>query len=355
MQPHLVRLKGYTPIFPLEVLRGDTSGSDRGGIKLDGNENPYGCSPRVRQALASFHNYHIYPDPEHRRLREALQAYVGVSAEHIVAGSGSDELIDLVLRLFLAPGDEVVNCIPTFGMYQFNVELCGGKVVRVARDEAYDVDVSAVKEAVGKRTKLIFISSPNNPTGNLMSEEKVLELLDTGKIVLVDEAYHEFCGKSVVGFVPKYENLIVLRTFSKWAGLAGLRVGYGVFPSKVVEYIWKIKQPYNVNAAAQVAALESLADIEHLRAVVQAIVTERERLFQRLGELEFLRPYPSQANFILCKVVVGDARRIYTGLRERGIFVRYFDAPLLTDCLRISVGKPEHTDALIKTLKELGG
>ena len=193
-----------------------------------------------------------------------------------------------------------------------------------------------------------------------------MELIDTGKIVVVDEAYFEFSNATVADSVPSYPNLVVLRTFSKWAGLAGLRIGYGFFPVDAADYLMKIKQPYNANAAAQAAVLASLADIEYLRLNVMKIVMERGRLFDKLKELGWLKPYPSQANFILCSLSYSPpcpsegakrpknlAKEIWQGLRKKGIFVRYFDTPRLKNCLRISVGRPEDTDALVKALKEV--
>ncbi len=349
-------IKAYQPIVPPDVLSERAGIPIKGLIKLDGNENPYGCSPRVKDALANYPFYHIYPDPDQREVRTALERYVGVGAEHIVAGSGSDELIDLILRLFLEPGDRVINCVPTFGMYPFSTEICGGKVIDVPRDKFYAIDVTRVKEAVGvvdEKTKIIFIASPNNPTGNLTPERDILELVKTGIVVVVDEAYYEFSGVTVAPLVPKYENLIVLRSFSKWAGLAGLRIGYGIFSTLITQQLLKIKQPYNINLAAQIAVKESLTDIDYLKGTVRAIIAERERLFAKLGELEFLQTFPSQANFILCAIAKGDAEVIHQGLQKKGIFVRYFNTPLLRNSLRISVGKPEHTDALIEALKEL--
>jgi histidinol-phosphate aminotransferase len=167
------------------------------------------------------------------------------------------------------------------------------------------------------------------------------------------EAYYEFSGMTVAHLVPQYENLIVLRSFSKWAGLAGLRIGYGVFSTLIAQQLLKIKQPYNINLAAHVALQESLADIEYLQDTVKKIISERERLSTRLGELEFLEPLPSQSNFILCTVNKGDARVMYERLTKMGIFLRYFDTPLLRNSIRISVGKPGHTDALIEALKEI--
>lgn len=351
----LLNLKAYQPIVPLEVLSERAGVPLKGVIKLDGNENPYGCSPRVRDALADYPFYHIYPDPEQREVRQALAGYVGVGTEHILAGAGSDELIDLILRLFIEPGDRVINCVPTFGMYSFCTEVCGGKVIDVPRDKAYAIDVARVKEAVDQGVKAIFIASPNNPSGNITPKRDIIDLVKTGIIVVVDEAYHEFSGFTVAPLVPQYENLIVLRSFSKWAGLAGLRIGYGIFPAAIVEQLLKIKQPYNVNLAAQIAVKESLADIDYLKGTVRAVVAERDRLFAKLKRLNFLKPWPSKSNFLLCAVVKGDAQRIHEGLQKRGIFVRYFDTPLLRNSLRISVGKPEHSEALIQALREVGG
>jgi histidinol-phosphate aminotransferase len=272
-----------------------------------------------------------------------------------VVGSGSDELIDLVLRLSLEPGDRVINCPPTFGMYPFSTGVCGGLVTNVPRNAEYEIDVSAVKSVIDQQAKVIFLASPNNPSGNITAEKDILKLLDTGILVVVDEAYYEFSGVTLAPLALHFPNLAVLRSFSKWAGLAGLRVGYGIFSKEIAELIYKIKPPYNVNIAAQVAVKESLADIDYLREKTKAIISERERLFWELGKLRFLRPYPSRANFILCRVIDGQALQIKQGLEKKGIFVRYFDRPLLKNMLRISVGKPEHTDALIEALAEIGG
>ena len=353
IRPELVTMKSYTPIEPIEVLSQRAELPLDKVIKLDGNENPYGCSPKVYQALATYPYYHNYPDPEQRELRKALEEYTGLGRQHIVCGMGSDELIDLILRLFLKPGDEVINCPPTFGMYPFSTDVCGGCVVDVPRSEDFALDMAGIKKALTRSTKVIFVASPNNPTGDTATEKEIMELVGTGKIVVVDEAYFEFSNLTMANLVPAYPNLIVLRTFSKWAGLAGLRIGYGFFPVEIAGYLMKIKQPYNANAAAQAAVLASLADIEYLRANVARIIMERERLFGKLKELDWLKPYPSQANFILCSLPEGKAKETWHQLQKRGIFVRYFDTPRLKDCLRISVGRPEDTDALVQALKEV--
>ena len=351
----LVTFGGYSARKSPDTLEGKVKIPVESIIKLDANENPYGCSPRVNQALSTYPHLNIYPDDGQTMLRKLLEGYTGVGAEHIVASGGSNQLIDLILRLFIRPGDEVINCIPTFDMFRFSTEMCNGKLVEVPRDENFAVNVSAVKAAMSKKTKIIFLANPNSPTGNITPQSDILEVVDTGLPVLVDEAYYEFSGETIAPLVSQYENLMVLRTFSKWAGLAGLRVGYGIFPPKIADYLLRIKIPYNVNVAALVAAQESLKDIAYLMNRVKAIVAERDRLFGELKKLKWLKPFPSQANFILCSVLNGRASQLQQKLQDKGILVRYFDRPLLQNYIRISVGKPEHTDALIKALRELGG
>ncbi len=350
---NLVDFGGYAASKSPKTLMGKTGVSLESIIKLDANENPYGCSPRVNQALAAYTDINIYPDSGQLELRKQLANYTGVGAEHIVASAGSDQLIDLILRLFLEPGDEVIHLVPTFAMFRFFTELNGGTVVEVPRDENFAVKVSAVQKAITKKTKLILLATPNNPTGTIMSKEDILKLLDSGLPLLVDEAYYEFGGETMAPLVGRYKNLMVLRTFSKWAGLAGLRIGYGLFPAKIADCLLRIKEPYCVNVAALVAVRESLKDIDYLMGRVKAIIAERERLFSELKKIKWLKPFPSQANFILCSVLAG-ARRLQQELQNRGILVRYFDEPQLRDCIRISVGKPEENDILFETLNELG-
>ena len=353
IRPDIKAIAGYAPIEPTDIISRRIDIAPKNVIKLDGNENPYGCSAKVKKALGNYSLYHIYPDPEQRELRKALEGYTGFKSKQILAGSGSDEIIDLVLRLFIEPGDKVINCTPTFGMYKFCTEVCGGKIVNIPRKPDFAVDINAVKKAIDAKTKVVFIASPNNPSANITGESDIRQLLGMPVIVVVDEAYAEFSGSTVSHLVPDFSNLVVLRTFSKWAGLAGLRVGYGIFPDYMVDYLIKIKQPYNVNAAAQVAAIESLKDIDYLQGTIKSILKERERLWKKLSEIDWLKVYPSQANFILCSVLKGKAREIRDNLQAKGIFIRYFDTQDLKDCLRISVGKPEHTDKLISALKEI--
>ncbi|MFC1592549.1 histidinol-phosphate transaminase [Candidatus Omnitrophota bacterium] len=353
IRPDLATFGGYSACTSPETLEGKVGVLVEDIIKLDANENPYGCSPRVNQALAAYPYLHIYPDAGQKELRDLLEKYTGISAENIVAGSGGDELIDLILRLFVGVGDEVINFVPTFDMYRFSAKICGGTVVEVPRDENFAVGVDKIRAAINKKTKVILLANPNNPTGTITSRSDILEILDTGLPVLVDEAYYEFSGETVASLVGEYKNLMVLRTFSKWAGLAGLRVGYGIFPRAIAGYLMTIKPPYNVNVAAQVAVRESLKDIDYLLGRVKAIINERERLFTELKKLKWLKPFPSQTNFIFCSILNGEAKELQQKLQNKGILVRYFDLPFWRNGVRISAGKPEHTDALIKALQEL--
>jgi histidinol-phosphate aminotransferase len=353
VRPDLLRMAGYEPIEPVEVLAQRLGLPAERIVKLDGNENLYGPSPKALAAIAAQAGYNIYPDPDQRRVREALSEYAGVPPEHIVAGAGSDELIDLVARALLSAGDRVIDLVPTFGMYAFTTAVCGGEYVPVPRNPDFSVDVAAVERALGERTKLIFVASPNNPSGNLLGPEELERLLALGVPVVVDEAYVEFSGGSAAPLVPARENLIVLRTFSKWAGLAGLRAGYGVLPRPLAELLMVIKPPYNVSVASEAAILASLAERALLMERVAAIVAERERMTALLGQIPYLRPWPSHANFVLCDVIRGEARALRDGLRRRGVFVRYFDRAGLRDKVRISVGRPEHTNLLLASLREL--
>ena len=348
-------MEPYTPIFPLEVVAARLGCAPDEIIKLDANENPYGPSPRVRDALADLPYAHIYPDPESRHLRKALARFTGVPVDNLLAGAGADELIDLTMRLFLLPGDVILNCPPTFGMYAFDAAICGARVVSVPRHVDFTLDRDAVEEATRQHSpKLLFVTSPNNPDGGLASGEVLERLLALPIIVVLDEAYVEFAGReqSRIRQVPDQDNLIVLRTFSKLAGLAGLRVGYGAFPASLMPHLWKIKQPYNVSVAASTAAVAALEDMAWFEEKVGLIVAERARLMRLLESIPYLRPYPSQSNFILCQVLDRDARQLKLDLEQEGILIRHFDKPRLRDHIRVSVGKPEHTDALIRELVE---
>ncbi len=356
IRPDVATMEPYTPIYPFDVLAAHLGRAPDDIIKLDANENPYGPPPRVRAALADLPYVHIYPDPESRALRTALADFTGLPTDILLAGAGADELIDLTMRLFLQPGDAIVNCPPTFGMYPFDAAISGAETISVPRHADFSLDLDAIEEAVSQQSpKLIFVASPNNPDGGWLPDAHLERLLALPIVVVLDEAYVEFAGieRSRLRWLPHCDNLIVLRTFSKWAGLAGLRVGYGAFPSALMPHLWKIKQPYNVSVAASAAAIAALQDPAYLEGHIARMAVERERLMRLLAEIPYLRRYPSVANFVLCRVAGRDAHQLKLALEQEGILVRYFDKPGLSDHIRISVGQPGHTDALIAALRRL--
>jgi histidinol-phosphate aminotransferase len=223
----------------------------------------------------------------------------------------------------------------------------------------FSLDLVGLEAATHPQTRLLFVASPNNPPGGVVTEDEVRRLLALDLVVVVDEAYYEFSRGTVAHLLRDYSNLVVLRTFSKWAGLAGLRVGYCLCNERLARLLLTIKQPYNVNVAGEAAAIASLQDAEYLLANVSKLKAERDRMLERLGAISWLQPYPSDANFILCRVKqkdetpVSTARRLRDGLRCRGILVRFYESEGLRDCLRISAGLPEDTDALLEALEEV--
>jgi histidinol-phosphate aminotransferase len=361
VRQHLESLPPYIPIEPFEVLSTRIGRDPSQIVKLDANENPYGPLPVVRAALGKLDFPHIYPDPESRALRKSLAEFTGVSGEYLLAGSGADELIDLLMRVFLDPKDCILSCPPTFGMYSFDAALNAARCIEVLRKDDFSLDLESILKAVEHdHPKLFFITSPNNPDGSLLPPEVMDQLLALPTLVVLDEAYIEFAGEhlgsglSRIREVPSRENLIVLRTFSKWAGLAGLRVGYGAFPKWLMPALWKSKQPYNVNVAASIAAQVSLEHVDDLSKVVERLINERERLFQSLQKIPYLKPYPTRSNFILCKVIGRDADDLKSHLaQEHGVFIRYFNKPGLRDHIRISVGRPQDTDILVRALHSM--
>ena len=351
----IAAMSAYTPTASLEVF------AERLGlpvdqlIKLDANENPYGPSPRVIEALARLPNMHVYPDPASSELRDKLAAYTGASAGQILCGAGADELIELILQLFIEPGDCIINTPPTFAMYSFNAPLYHARCLDVYRQSDFSLDLPGIEAAVMRhQAKLVFLCSPNNPSGNLIPDADIERLLALPAAIVVDEAYIEFAeARSLARRVADYDNLIVLRTMSKWAGLAGLRIGYGIFPLALMPQLWKIKQPYNVNVAADAAAIASLDDVDFLLARVQTLVEQRQKMEAALAELPYMMPYPSQANFTLNRVIGIKAAELRDRLARQGIILRHYDKPRLHDHIRISAGRADQVERLLAALRAL--
>lgn len=367
LRPEIANLEEYTPMQPFEVLSKRLGIPAEQIVKLDANENPYGPLPVVAEALAEYPYYHIYPDPQQSELRAALSAYTGVAADHILPTHGADEFLDYLCRLFLQPGEAIINCPPTFGMYSFDAKLAGAQAINVARRADFHLDVEGIEALVADAVadteqptcKLLFLTSPNNPSGTWLPDDELTRLLRLPMLVVLDEAYVEFANQpSRAAWVLAHENLVVLRTFSKAAGIAGLRLGYGICPEWLMSELWKFKQPYNVNVAASVAGLVSLQHADQILANVENLKTERDRLFDALLDVPFLTPHPTESNFILCDVH-GDTKTTQSGanlkaaLEQRGILLRFYNKPGLENCIRISVGRPDQTARLLAALESV--
>lgn len=331
-------------------------------IKLDLNENSFGPSPKAIEALAKMAHYHRYVGQE--ELREEIADYVGVGKSHIVVSNGADEMIDLTERVFLDQGDWILDCPPSFEMYSFFARLNGGRIVNAPRREDFTLDLDAIERSLldsglrsdqdGSKIKLVFVTSPSNPDGGVATHNQIDRLLKLPAMIVLDEAYAEFAGESYAARVLTQPNLIVLRSFSKWAGLASLRIGYCIAPDFVADRILRCKSPENVNSAGIVAARASLQDRAFLLANVEQIVQERERLSVAFARLGFLQPLPSRANFILCHVQGHEARHVYDELRAHDILVRAFNSPRLIEYIRFAVGTPHENEILLDALEKIG-
>ncbi|MDO9517939.1 MAG: histidinol-phosphate transaminase [Methanosarcinaceae archaeon] len=290
-------------------------------IKLGSNENPLGPSPMAVEALIKHASQvSVYPSADASELVDALSGYTGFPANNIVAsGPGMDGLIDGLMRLIIARGDEVIIPTPTFSYYEIAARANGAVPVFIKRDENYAVDVEAIMEAVSSRTKVIFLCSPNNPSGNLVPEEDVRAIAEsTQGLVFVDEAYVEFADNSLAHLVSEYDNIIVGRTFSKAFGLAGLRIGYGIMPQWLKSEYMRVATPFNVSGSAIVAGVAALSDVEHLEKSIEVARHGREYLKEYIP----FEVHDSQANFVMVNVAPHKAKDVCNGLLEKGIIVR---------------------------------
>jgi len=318
-------------------------------VFLDANENAYGKGGLNR-----------YPDSDQSALRKAIAAYVGngVTWRNVIAGNGSDELIDLAIRVFAGPGDNILCAYPDYSMYKVCAAVNGVEAREFKLGKGFRLDADAALAAADARTKMIFLSSPNNPSGTLQPAQEIARLARKAEaVVFVDEAYSEFAGKSAAGLVKKLPNLIVSRTFSKAWGLAGIRLGYLIAPEKIIGLVRKIKPPYNVSRVSGEIALAALAGGRAaMRATAGKLLADRKKLEARLSGMGF-EVFPSSANFLLCRCPewVG-ASALQKALAKRGVILRDFSSrPGLENCLRITVGKPAENARLLAELRrELG-
>ena len=332
---------------PYSSARSEFSGAAQ--IYLDANENSFG-SPLPE-------NYNRYPDPLQTEIKRQIAVSKQVKASDIFIGNGSDEAIDLLFRIFCEPRtDNILICPPTYGMYEVSAAINDIVVKRANLTDDFELDIPAIKSAIDEQTKMVFICSPNNPTGNSLNRQTILNLIaDFDGIVAVDEAYIHFSReKSLVAEINNYPNLVVLRTFSKAWGLAGLRVGLAFANEAIIEFFNKVKPPYNVSEIAQTTILEALKNESTVQKNIESIIFERGKLIDDLRNLPFItKIYPTDANFILAKTV--DAERIYNYLLNNKIVIRNrSNVELCAGCLRITIGTPDENAELLKSLTAFG-
>jgi histidinol-phosphate aminotransferase len=322
-------------------------------VRLDMNESPYGPSPRARAALVDFVETNRYPDFAQAALRTALAQYTGVPFERIVCGAGLDDVFTTLAHLLIERGDEVIISEPTFGVYRHLFSLHGATIVNVPLTDRFELQPDAVIDAVTPRTKIVVICSPNNPTGNLLSIDAIESICQSVPcLVAIDEAYAEFSGRSHLPLMKRYPNVMVLRTMSKWAGLAGMRVGYGLVPEQLVGSMAHAVPPFhNVAQISAEAAIASLDDREFLLQQVDTICADRDALHAEIAQIAGCEPLPSVTNFILIKSPFTDARPLVQQLADRGILVRGYSDPVLLPFLRVTVGLPEEIALFLGALR----
>lgn len=328
-------------LSPYSSARDEFDGE--GAVMLDANENPYP------------NGVNRYPDPRHGALKRRIAELRGVEPERIVLGNGSDELIDMLIRSACRPGeDNIVVFTPGYSMYEVSAAVNDVEVRRIGLSEDFQPDMDALAGAVDAQTKLVFICTPNNPTGNIIPLETIARVCRAcpESLVVVDEAYIDFaCGLSAVTLLEAVDNVFVLQTLSKAWGMASLRIGIGIGGVGVAAVLGKVKPPYNIGGPAQEKALELLSDTEGFARRVAEIKRERERLLAGLkASGAFRRVWPSQANFLLAEA--DDCRGLYRFLADNGVVVRVRDLPpMIPGCLRISVGTPDENDRLLELLR----
>lgn len=327
-------------------------------IKADANENPFDMPEQVRKLIADEclrHQFNRYPDPAALDLRGALAAELNLDVDQLAIGNGSDELINYIMAAFGGHGSRVIFSNPTFSIYGIFAKVWGTEVLDVPLSPDFQLDPDGIISAAkaGDRS-IIFICYPNNPTGNCFSRQAILDVIEhSGAVVVLDEAYHEFAGKTFLPLLGNYENLIILRTFSKAFGLAGLRVGYMMAGGDIIREIMKVKMVYNINSLSQKIALILLKHKNEVFPYVEKIMQERDRLAGQLDSMKGITPFPSDANFILFRPST-DAEAVFSELVKNGILIRNLNKPgLLQNCLRVTVGKPEENDEFLGILRGL--
>ncbi len=334
--------KNITNLKPYSSARDEYTGEAM--VFLDANENPFN------------EPYNRYPDPLQRELKKKIALIKNTSAENIFLGNGSDEPIDLLIRAFCEPGrDNIITMDPTYGMYRVAADINNVQVKTVSLTESFDIIAQELLEKVDENTKLIFLCSPNNPTANSLNTEEIQKIIDEFEgLVIIDEAYVDFApGKSFLPKIEKCQNLVILQTFSKAWGMAGIRLGMAFASEEIISILNKIKYPYNLNILTQKKAIELVEKTEDVQKWVKLIVAERAKMSELIKEFPFvIKVFPSETNFILVKM--HDATGIYNYLVEKGIVVRNRSKiHLCDDSLRLTIGSSQENATLLQALKDL--
>lgn len=334
--------KNILELKPYSSARDEFEGE--ASVFLDANENPYSSL------------YNRYPDPHQKNLKQKIASIKKVSENQIFLGNGSDEVIDLLIRAFCEPAiDEVLIPQPTYGMYSVSAAINNVKVNQVQLSHSFDLDLASTLNAITPNIKLIFLCSPNNPSGNLLSQDRIIKLLDSfNRIIIIDEAYIDFThAESFIRMLGRYKNLVVLQTLSKAWGLAGIRLGMCFASPEIIVALNKIKPPYNISSTTQAIALERLNNIESKNKQLNEILEQRKLLNTELTSIKVAEHvYPSDANFILVRIK--SAKDVYQRLLSKGIVLRdRSNIILCNDCLRITIGTPEENQILLNEMKAL--
>ena len=338
---NLVR-KNIEDLIPYSSARDEFNKSDN-YIYLDANESSYD------------NGYNRYPNNKHPELITLISNYKKLNKDELVLCNGTDELIDLVIRVFCEPGkDKIITLTPTYGMYEVSAEINNVNIIKVDLDHNFQIDIEKVKSQFDDLTKIIFITNPNNPTGNCFNEDSIIEIIESfNGIVFIDEAYIDYSNNSLISKVNMYQNLIISQTFSKALGLAGIRLGVGYSNNTLISYIKKVKPPYNVNLLTEKKAIENISSTYLDNSQIKETILERNKLEKKLENLPFVKKvYPSDSNFLLVKVA--NANNVYKYLLDNGIVVRNrSQIKGCEECLRITIGTPKQNNLLINVLKRI--
>ncbi|MFH1642084.1 MAG: histidinol-phosphate transaminase [Nanoarchaeota archaeon] len=339
---NIINMEDYIP--PLD--------GRRGMLRLDFNENTLGPSPKVLETLRNLKDTEISAYPEYAQFQQKLSDYLKIDLKNLVITNATDEAISVIMQTYISPGDQVIIPVPTFAMFKFYAEVAGAKITEVLLNPNLQFPLKRVLKQITKKTKLVIVCSPNNPTGLIIKRKDIVKVLETGALVLVDEAYSQFSGESCSDLIDKYSNLIVIQTFSKAFGLGGLRLGYALSNEAIIKNLKKVRSPYSVNSAAVKAGLAALDDKDYLQWYIKQIKLGKKYVYDEFEKLR-IKTYPTDANFFLAKFGK-NAEDIVEKLKTKGILVRDRSSyKLLKGCVRITIGTKTQMKQLVKAIIEL--